>query len=545
MAKTSLDRVQEAERTIFDGLYKRMDADTRLLYEDYVLTNGNGDKLPGQISVTMNEAIIYLNTVASWIMDAKWQTTVEGKISGKQQHLLENFLDDKQAQADECLSKTEFGKELPFLASHICGRGWIGARRLWRTNKDGNPYLEIVPIDMRYCSYERSKDGYNWVGLRWTRSRDAVKQDYGVDLRDNIAETDVIDVWDGEKEEVWIDDKIAKTNKSNLGYPPFVIVAAPEGFLFLDKGYMVRKGESIFFLDRKLYREWNRSISIDQSLAMMAIDPAYQRITNKGEPASPYPNEPGAVMDLPAPEQPGQDVKYNLIERPDINMANRVSHTEIGGAIQKGGVNNVDLGNLEAPTTAVLITTETELRNKILNPRLQAIEDYKVQSARMDIAQFQAGKFSGEIGQSGKAREYQAAQLGDPDTYTISYRGMTKSKKQEIANMALFGASQGLSLETRLKDILMVDDPRAEMAKINAEKAEQADPVLFYFTQARSLAIEAEDLDGAEADAKKLASKRMTKLGTDLIRQGNIPTPQAQPAKPQTNLGISLGAGVQ
>ena len=539
---TSLERVQEAERTVFDGLYRRMDADTKLLYEDYVLTNGNGEKLPGQISVTMNEAIIYLNTVASWIMDAKWQTTVEGKISGKTQHLIENFLDDKQAQADERLSRTEFGKELPFLASHICGRGWIGARRLWREDKDG-PYLEVIPVDMRYCSYERSGDGYNWVGLRWTRSRDAVKRDYGVELREHIAQTDVVDVWDGEKEEIWIDDKVVKTNKSNLGYPPFVIVAAPEGFLFLDKGYMTRKGESIFFLDRKLYREWNRSMSIEQSIAMMALAPPFQRVPNKGEPASEYPNEPATVYDIPEPNTPGQANKYDLIPQPDINAANRVAHTEIAAAIRRGGANDLDLGNVTSGATAILITTETEVREKIVKPRLQAIEDYKTQSARMDIDQFQKGHFQGEVGRFGKTREYQAAGLGDPKTYTITYQGMSRSKKQEIANMQLFVASQGLSLETRLRDVLMVDDPRGEIAKINAEKAEAADPVLFYFSQARSLAIEAEDLDGAEADAKKLASMRMTKLCTDLIRQGNIPTP-GQPEQPQTNLGVSLGAGV-
>jgi hypothetical protein len=561
--ETTIEMVGRVEREVFQKLYDRMDKHRKLYTEPYVLTDGNGNKLPGQISVTMNDPGVFLNAVQSWIISATWQTVVEGSISSRQQTLIESFLDDREAMVEERLANTEFGRDKYFTALNICSRGWIASRRIWQTDKDGNPYLEVIPIDCRYLSYERYGQDYDWVNVRWARSRGSVLRDYGINLRPYINEVEVCDYWDGQKEEIWIDGKVVKINKHQLEYPPFVIIPAPEGFMQLDKGYLVDKGQSIFFLDEKMYPEWNRIISIDQSLAMLALAPPYQRVPNKGEPPSPYPNEPATTYDVPPAETPNQPNLYQKIEQPDINMANRMSHNEIGTALMRGGVNNLDLGSLDQPATAIWITEQTEIRNKILSPRLKAIEDYKVACARMDIKQYQQGHFDGKIGRFGKQKEYIASQMGDPSEYTINYESMTRTRKQEIANIAMFNSATGLSMETRLRDILRHQDPVGEIARIEGERAEQADPVLFYFRKARSLAREAEGLEGIDADAKNLESMRMTKLGTDLILQGAM-MPQAGQAGGQgqgngqytqigaqpgnymeqpnmTNLGVSVG----
>jgi hypothetical protein len=557
--KTTVEKVQWAESHIFDGLFKRMDKHRKLLTEPYVLTDGRGAQLPGQISVTMNDAAVFLNAVQSWIISAIWQTVVEGHISAKQQKLIESFLDDREQMAEERLARSEYGRDAYFTALNICSRGWIGCRRLWLEDKDGRPYLQVIPIDMRYCTYERNNEDYDWVAVKWTRSRESIQNAYGISLKPDVLEAEVVDYWEGDREEIWVAGEKAKSNKNNLGYPPFVIVAAPEGFMQLDKGYMVDKGQSIFFLDEKMYAEWNRIISIDQSLAMMALAPPYQRQPNVGEPDSPYPSEPATVYDVPPPAQPNQDTFYKKVETPDVNMANRMSHNEIGTALMRGGANNLDLGNMEQPTTAIWITEQTEIRNKILSPRLKAIQDYKIACSRMDINQFQQGHFGGKVGRFGNQREYIASQLGEPSEYTINYESMTRTRKQEIANIAMFNAATGLSMETRLKDILKHDDPDGEIARIEGEKAEMADPALFYFRKARSLAREAESLTGLEADAKNFESMRLTKLGTDMILMGTGggQMPQqgggsqytqmgAQPNNymeqpSMTNLGISTG----
>ncbi len=547
MAQTSLEKVEEAERTVFQDLYARFDRDKKLTEEKYELQDADGEKIPGAISVTMNDAAIFLNAVISWIIGAKWQTVVEGNLSGTQQHYIEGFLEDKDAQMDERLAKTEYGMLLAFMASHICERGWIVQRRIWLNDKKtGEPYLDVLPADMRHISYERGTDNFNWVSNRELRLNSKIKAEYDITIYGAGSETEVVDWWSGEKEEVWINKVLVPAtkdrpmpNKHKIGYPPWVIAAAPEGFMMLDKGYMVRKGESIFFLNRDLYPEWNRIISIDQSLAMQALAPPYQKEVEEGESKSPYPNEPATVYDLP------NEKKYELVERPDINRANQTAELQISGGQQRGGVNNIDLGNLQQNTTAIWITEQTEIRNKIITPRLKAIEDAKQQASRMDIDQFQKGKFNTTIGQMGKQTQYVASQLGDPKTYIIRYEGMSRSKKQEIANMALFNASSALSLKTRLTDILLVDDPEGEMTRIDNDRAEEADPVLFYMRKARSLAREAAELKGIDAEAKKMESKRLTQKGVELLRMGTTGQQEIPRPKSNSNMLLPLLAGNQ
>tara|TARA_Y100000310_G_scaffold205640_1_gene206013 strand:+ start:2033 stop:3715 length:1683 start_codon:yes stop_codon:yes gene_type:complete len=538
--KTSLELIEEAERKTFKGLHDRMDSDAALAgLARHKLTNASGEEVPGGISVTMPDPGIFLKVVAAWIMEAKWQTVVEGKLTGKQQNMIEGFLNDLEEDVDERLSKTEYGNLLPFLASHICGRGWIAARRVWLwDDKREMTYLDVVPIDMRYCSYERSKGCYDWVGVRSLRSKASILKEYEITIRGGDTEVEVVDWWNDEREEIWIDKKLVPStpqrpmpNTHRIGYPPFVIVPAPEGFMFLDRGYMTKRGESIFFLGRDTFEEYNRIVSIDQSLALLSLAPPYQKVTSPNEPKSPYPNEPGSTYDLP------DAAKYELIPQPDINMAGRQAFAVISAAIQRVGVNNIDLGNISQPTSSIWITEQTEIRSKLIGPRLRAIADFKKLSARMDIDQYQKGNFNALVGKQGKKTHYSATDLGDPDTYDILYQGMSRSKKQEIANMALFNASAGLSLKTRLKDILLHDDPDGEMVRIDAERAEEADPALFFFRKAYSLAVEAQNLTGLEADKTNLESMMLVRKGEELLRGASEPT---QIPKPKANSNMLL-----
>ncbi len=543
MTLTSLEIVENCEKGLQD-LRSRMDADSKLAYLDkYTLRFANGHEVPDAISVTMNDPAVFLNAVVSWIMSAKWQTVVEGKISDKQKHKVENFLDDKDAQADEYLSKRKFRKLLSHLASHVCARGWIGARRIWQVEQE-KVWLEVVPIDMRWAVWEMG-DELKWLAYRTWRTREQVDADYpDLGLNKDIQEVQVLDYWDDKKEEVWIDSKLVKTNKHTIGYPPFVIKAAPEGFMLLDKGYMVHEGESIFFLDRGLYGEYNRIMSIDQSLAMLALQPPYQRATTD-EVESPYPSGPGKVYDVQKEEE------YQIVPQPDINMANRVVNTEIAGALQRGGVNNIDLGNSPQPVTAILINTETEIRNKILSPRLQCMEEFFTESSRMDIQQFQANKLQGKIGRYGRQHDYSGDDLGDPETYTISYEGMSRSKRQEIANLVMFENAKSLSMKTRLTDILMVDDPEGEMNRIDAERAEQADPFLFFSRKACSLFDEVNDLTGEEKQEKLVEANRMAAKAMEAMVQSvqqSVQMPQqtgSNPAAMALLSGPNNGLGVQ
>ncbi len=525
----TLNMIKDTEDR-FRELWDRQDADAKLAELDsYTLRYANKKPVPGAISVTMNDPAVLLNAIASDIMDTKWQTVVDGNISATQQRLIEQFLADIEAEVAEDLNRRGLDQELDFMARHICARGWIGQRRIWQVDeKTGRVHLEVLPVDMRWCSYELSDDGYEWVAWHKLKSPRDIKRAYGTEIVGN-SPVELVDFWDGEKNEIWIDKKLAKTNKHRIGYPPFVIEAAPEGFMFQDKGSFSRRGESVFFLNRGLYPEYNRSISIDQTLGMLAVSPPYQRGTHDNKDSE-YPNEPGTVYE----HEPGED--YNIVPQPDIKMANRIAHTVIEGGVQRGGQHHFFLQEASGNETATMVLQQTEARNKILSPRLKSIALAKKMAARMDIDQFLKGKFKSDIGRKGRTKRYSASEMGDPDDYSIEYQFMTKTKRQEIANLVLFNNSRELPMETRLKDILMVEDYDGVMSKMDAEKAEAAMPVLFYMRKAISLAREAKNKSGAEAERLKLESILMTKKGVELLAQGNIPVMPEQPGqetKPQ------------
>ena len=84
---------------------ERMDDTARLLQWDdnpYELVKPDGTtKLRDAISVTPNLPKVFAHGVISDLLSGKWQTVIEGEISGTQAHYVESFVDDALAQADE------------------------------------------------------------------------------------------------------------------------------------------------------------------------------------------------------------------------------------------------------------------------------------------------------------------------------------------------------------------------------------------------------------------------------------------------------------
>ena len=77
-----------------------------------------------------------------------------------------------------------------------------------------------------------------------------------------LAENKIL-IWEGEKNELWIDGTlVARGEKEEtsipnpLGYPPFAVAIAPAGFFFRDKDHLRYDGEDILFMARDLYDEY-------------------------------------------------------------------------------------------------------------------------------------------------------------------------------------------------------------------------------------------------------------------------------------------------
>ena len=524
-------------------LYIRMDKDAReLVYlEPYKLLSAfEKREIPGTVSITMPDSAIYLNSVVSLILNAKWQTFVEGDISSGKKTYIEKFNYDAFTEADERRLRRGDKTAMQFLAFHICARGWIGRRLVWQTD-DNKLYLDDLPVDMRYTPFETDNSGLVWVAPTYWRSRAAVEKlypKYKSSSGNKLLK--ITDFWNSKINEVWVEDQKSAEEENKIGYPPFVITPSPSGFVLFDKGYTKHEGESVFFLGRDMYKPWNQIVSVDQTLAMMAVDPNYQlEVDNLNQEVESPSASGGQVI------KTIKGTKLDLVPQPDIKMANRVAHTSIQSAIQKAGLSEVDVAQPPKVTSALWITEQTELRNKLLVPLLDTLVDHCGQASRMSIDQYIKLDGDSLVGKRGKASKYKASQLKDLDDYTISYRLMSKSRKQEIANTVVANAAKGTySLRTIIEDICMVDDPELELARIESEQAEQFDPVVKIIRLVCSLIDQADNMHEEEAEQKYLEARRLANKCFLLIKSETLPQTQnlLQQDKAQENKQSNINA---
>jgi hypothetical protein len=192
--------------------------------------------------------------------------------------------------------------------------------------------------------------------------------------------------------------------------------------------------------------------------------------------------------------------KPELVQTPDLNNAFRGAEVGISNAIQKGSVNEAELGATNLDRTAVWINEQTEIRNKILTPRLECLNSFMQGLSYMAIKGFITHKFGSiEIGRRGFKKAYSAGELGDPEGYTIDFKMMPDNTRQRLANYTVGIALKGtLSEDTIIRDIYQCDDPDGEIDKLRAEEARKSNPIIFYFEEANRLIDVAEQKKGDE-----------------------------------------------
>lgn len=254
MDETTLEKIQKRVDEL-QPLYDRMDKTKDLVYlNPYKMENFDKSEVENVINVTTNWPAIYANAIISDLMGSVWQTVIESnaKMSDKQKHDIENFIEDNLAQADEQLAARGMADLFTFLCNHVCIRSLIGAR--WTSRFEGNVYkTDCLHVDMRWTPFEFGKDGLSWVAHKTWRSGAKVFAQYGKDVGDQ--EILVTDFWDCAKNEVWLDEEMAPKWPKNhdFGTPPFVILTPSSGFMLRDKGYLEHEGEDLLFLSRGLY----------------------------------------------------------------------------------------------------------------------------------------------------------------------------------------------------------------------------------------------------------------------------------------------------
>ena len=512
-------------------LYTRMDKTRELVYMDptyQLMQTVQGVEVPlsGVINVTGNRAAVFGHSVIADLINAKWQMVVEGEISKTGARDVEEFTEAHLAQIDEYLLQ-RYGMSglYEWLCNHVCIRGPIGAE-FYSWMENGEYRFHCLPLDMRWTAFQYGQDGLEWFAPITFRTKDDLQSEFPDASFSGASDIEVRDYWSGEKNELWIDKKLFKSDKNSFGEPPCVIVFPSAGFMLRDKGYMKHEAEDIFFLMRGLNDEVNRTLSIEQSLIFNVLRPPLEqeREINTAEPAQPAPVA-GEVLAVKRGE------RHIPIPTGDLNRANLSAKTDLQRMIDEGAP--IAPRVYTSPPSGAELVAEMEAMARLQKSRIVALQVFKEQFARLMIVQFIKLDAKGLIGKRGQRREWSAGRLKDPDKYSISYQGMTRNKRQELANLAMFAAAYGkLPLRYNLANVLMADDPDGIIEELASEKAIAADPALFLYDKARKLALQAAKTeDEGEADALRIQSKMLTERGVAIIRQRSQPAPTGLPEK--------------
>ncbi|KKM98878.1 hypothetical protein LCGC14_1153460, partial [marine sediment metagenome] len=512
--------------------------------------------LSNVINITSNAATVFGNAIASDLMGTKWQMVVEGKgISKTMASDIEQFIKDNFAQADEWLLESEGMSSLEaWLANHVCVRSLIGVQ--WISEVVNGKYiLTCIPRDMRWTPFRHGKNGLDWVAPITWKSREDIAELFPnfaitggsatpTNEKTSGSEFEVRDYWDGKKNETWVAKGEAGRQDHKLGRPPFVIVSPSAGFMLRDRGWLEHDAEDLFYLNKGVWDEENRTLSVDQTFAFRQLYPAYEyeQETFDSKPSDPAPKTGESLK-----RRKGE--LHKPVELGDMNRASQLSRQDIKQMREIGSISDAELGTTFGDRPGVWFTRQFEIRQKFLAARLEAIQMMKQGLARLMIEQFvnsrnEKGKDIKEvsIGRRGSKNQFSASKLGDPDTYTITARFMVSSKTQEFMNMTQAAAAKSIGMPQEIidRDILKVENP-AEMRRLrDIEQARQADPVIGLYEMARSYAEEAQGMaDEGEADKKRIISMQLTDDMVNIMKARQQPQPPApgsevrQPEEPK------------
>ncbi len=495
-----LDKKQEMDGS---GLFKRMDADAKMAQLDpYVMKNLDGQPTPDVINVTMNEAKVFLDKSGAIMSGANMQRIIKGKeLSDKDTTTIENFYEDIYYANDLMLANAVDISLYGFLIEQILLRGAIAARCLMRT--DGDRFIpDIMPLDTRHFFYEKDSQGMIWGAPETTKTKAQIERDFGIVIRAPYAL--LSDFWDDRVNEIYIASQLYKggsqTNDAvkyperprehGLGYPPLVFMKSGAGLhTLMDIGGLKFQGESIFAPNRGLIPELHRAASIMQTLTAMSFEGSYEYESDEGAEAG-QPSHPihGLRKIIPVDKGGG----FRLIEISDTKNATRLLYNMLVGALQRGGLSNVEFGNLTFPLSAVAIKKLQATKDAIFIPRLNAIALFYRALSQMIKKQYVQAGYQVEVGEEGYEREYSTAEIDKK--FNTKYEFHTTSPETDIANTAVGQQQIALGIPRRYvyENTLKIADVEGLIDESRDEKAEAGDIAITLYRRLKSLA----DKDG-------------------------------------------------
>ncbi len=517
-----LDLVKEKESE-FWNLTKRMDGDKSLQYLDkYVMLDRDGKPIPNMINITMPDTAIFSAEILSRLGDATQRIAVTSEDKKFDTAYVENF----QETAFDAANDRRRRQGLLSLNVHtdeqVCIRGRAARRILFR-EKNGVLIPDITPWDTRYVTYDYDEEGLKWAAYKTERTKGMIEAEYDIITKGKTAV--VLDVWDKDHNEVWIDNKLRLEQEHTYGFTPVAIQVVSLGSMLADTDSLEHSGESLFFLIRDLISEYNRLMTIAQTINMRLVHGAYNWKNRQGANAEPPDYDAATAIggmtsmgiDEDLDPQAVQDILRSFIE------LNR----EVNTRLQRGSISSVDLGILGAtpPSGVTLLAAKSE-RDTVYRPRTSAKALLNETTAEMFTKQVIQIGGSVELGSGGHEQTFQTSKL--KGEYQTEYKYFVKSPELDAGAVTLAAAYGNLIPErAKRREILQRQDPEEDELWINWERAALLSPAIRMYRTARDLIkLSEKGVEGAEIEAELMATE--IGVGLEQLLAGEIETPKPE-----------------
>lgn len=542
------------EESIQTELEKRWIQDEDLLYlVKYVMKDSEGKDVPDIINVTLNRAAVFAANIIAAQGTTSEQRIVETDDKNFDTTYVEDFQKAAFASANDRLRRQGKTQINPFFDTQLSIRGRAAARCIFQMGKDENGIDILIPDialwDSRFVTYRMGENGLAWAAYKTRRPKASIEAEYGIVITGKEAL--VLDVWDTEHSEIWIDgkrhndvkDKKKMEQEHSFRFTPVVVQIVPLGYgtILLSENSIKNEGESIFFLIRDVIPERNRLASIMQTLNLKTVKPPATWESETGETNKSIPEYEDAMgmASMTAADKGGGPRR---IDFGDAQRSATIAMALFDDAIGEGSLSSADLGTIGSPpASGIRAIIAGENRDQVVRPRLEAKALLNKSLAEMFTRQVIQIGGSVELGTLGHKRTFETSKL--KGEYETTYKYTAKSPVTDAGLYSLAAsAGDSLSGKYKLEKIYQLDDPDGEDRQKRWEEAEKLSPTIKINRTIMNLLEMAKRGDkNAEFEAELLSAE----MGIDLKQRlaGEISqTPKPEPVDEPTQV-LSLFGG--
>ncbi|KKN33645.1 hypothetical protein LCGC14_0801840 [marine sediment metagenome] len=515
-------------------LNKRRDSDNELLTSyKYEMTDSKDKKLEDIIHVTMNRLKVFAAYVEAALNKADEKVNVTSEDEKIDTAEIEDYIKAGFASANlRLVTRGDFALD-PYFDQQACRRGEAAARVMFQMveAKEGvEPYLDadITQWDTRYITYETGSDGLAWGAYETTKSKGMIESSKWA-LESNFTmsgkSAEVIDLWTPEENIIYVAEKEVFKQTNPWGFVNVCVQKVPIGSMLADKDSLQYQCESILFLVRDLINEYNRCVSLLQTLNIKSVKAALQEATKGEAHTFEEINASGSVTPVETPgaiaQIPYGDAKNSMI----------LALQEIKEALDDGTLARIMLGDLPGEMSAVALIQVEQGQGQVYMPRLGTRGMLKQQIALMFIKQTKdLGTVN--LGTPGHRKDYKMSDM--EGEYDIEFVYANKSPETDFARLSLgreYKEADMLDELSILTDVMKRDDPEGDQRKLFRQRLRRISPNLQMLDGLMALAKAVEDGDESATVEIDIIEAELN-VSLESVLAGNLPQSEEQGGQP-------------